>query len=291
MKKLYPKPELRIMGDADVLIRMEQYDRIRSIMQQLGYEEKNGSAHELPWRSASLYLELHKTLLPKKDKDLRRYFGEGWDRAVKGEGHRYDLSIEDSYLFIFSHMTKHFRFGGIGVRQIVDLYVYRRAHPDMNEALIDQAVAELCQTEFYNNIQRLLSVWFSDAPEDPVTDFITDYVFHNGNWGTVENWFYSEELVHAQKAGKIKNSGFNAFFRLLFMPLDRMKTRYKILYKYPFLCPVFWVVRWFDVLLHTPKNIGRRLGVVREMTDEKVAAYRQAMNYMGLDYSYEEEKE
>ena len=31
-KKLYPKPELRVMGDADILIREEQYDKIKPVM-------------------------------------------------------------------------------------------------------------------------------------------------------------------------------------------------------------------------------------------------------------------
>ena len=37
MKALYPKPELRVMGDADILIRLEQYDAIVPIMEALGF--------------------------------------------------------------------------------------------------------------------------------------------------------------------------------------------------------------------------------------------------------------
>ena len=39
MKPRYPKPELRAMGDADILIKLEQYDRIYPIMKELGYAE------------------------------------------------------------------------------------------------------------------------------------------------------------------------------------------------------------------------------------------------------------
>ena len=35
-RKLYPKPEMRSMGDADILIRTEQYDRIRPLMLEAG---------------------------------------------------------------------------------------------------------------------------------------------------------------------------------------------------------------------------------------------------------------
>ena len=40
LKKLYPKPELRQMGDADILIRMEQYDDVRRIASEQGFWEK-----------------------------------------------------------------------------------------------------------------------------------------------------------------------------------------------------------------------------------------------------------
>ena len=60
MKSRYPRPELRLMGDADILIRMEQYERIVPIMESLDFVFKGESDHELIWQSKGLYLELHK---------------------------------------------------------------------------------------------------------------------------------------------------------------------------------------------------------------------------------------
>ena len=37
MKALYPAPELRVMGDADVLIRLEQYEKIVPLMEKMGF--------------------------------------------------------------------------------------------------------------------------------------------------------------------------------------------------------------------------------------------------------------
>jgi hypothetical protein len=39
-----------------------------------------------------------------------------------------------------------------------------------------------------------------------------------------------------------------------------------------------------DVLLHRRKNIGRRLKIVREMTDEKVMERVRVMNMMGVNF-------
>ena len=38
MKKLYPKPELRPMGDADILIHTDQHEKISTIMRKLGFD-------------------------------------------------------------------------------------------------------------------------------------------------------------------------------------------------------------------------------------------------------------
>ena len=62
MKKRYPKPEMRGMGDADVLIRVEQYDQIKPLMAQLQYKNTKESIYDHVWERPELYLELHKRL-------------------------------------------------------------------------------------------------------------------------------------------------------------------------------------------------------------------------------------
>ena len=65
LKLIYPQPELRLMGDADILIRYEQYGKIRPIMTALGFNEVLESDHELVWdKKGILHAELHKRLIP-----------------------------------------------------------------------------------------------------------------------------------------------------------------------------------------------------------------------------------
>ena len=37
MKSLYPAPEMRVMGDADILIKLDQYDKVEKVMNELGF--------------------------------------------------------------------------------------------------------------------------------------------------------------------------------------------------------------------------------------------------------------
>ena len=266
MKKLYPRPEMRSMGDADILIRLEQYERIPPLMKQLQYEAIKESPYDFCWQGPGLYVELHKRLFAPAQTDLYGWFGDGWDKAGKAEGCRYEMTREDEYVYIFTHMTKHFRFCGIGVRHFVDLYVYRQAYPQMDEARIEQAMTSLRLLDFYHNVRKALEVWFEYAPADSVTEMITEYVFSSGSFGTTQNKLYSEELLKAsKKREEVKGSKLKSFISALFPPLDLMQLSYNILYKWPVLYPFYWIVRWVDVLLHRRKNIGMKMQIIKEM--------------------------
>ena len=117
MKKLYPKPELRRMGDADILIRTEQYDRIRPVVSALGLQEKVEGEYDFVWHSDALKLELHKRLVGESNRDFYSWFGEGWQLARPVCGTRYAMSPEAEYLYLFTHFSKHYRDGGIGIRK------------------------------------------------------------------------------------------------------------------------------------------------------------------------------
>lgn len=290
LKKLYPRPEMRSMGDADILIRLEQYERIPALMRQLQYEAVKESSYDFCWQGADLYAELHKRLFSPAQADLYGWFGDGWGKAQQAEGCRYEMTREDEYVYIFTHMTKHFRFCGIGVRHFVDLYVYRQAYPDLDEGMIEQAMAQLKLLDFYRNVRRMLTVWFESVPADSVTDMISEYAFSSGSFGTLQHKLYSEELLKASRADGVKNSKLKSFVSALFPSLELMQLSYNILYKWPVLYPLYWVVRWVDILIHRRKNIGKKLQIINNMSDDKVTAHEKFMNLMGLTYDYGEEE-
>lgn len=286
MKKLYPKQEMRVMGDADVLIRLEQYEQIKPIMQELGFEKVKESTYDFCWKAKALYLELHKRLFDPNQVDLCGYFGTGWEKAHRESGCRFSMTREDEYVYIFTHMAKHFRHCGIGIRHLVDLYVYHRAYPDMDERQVEKTLEQLQMLDFYRNLRRAFRVWFEDAPSDPVTELITEYVFNSGSFGSEKNKLYVEGIINAAQKKHTGSSRVRSIFREIFFPLERMQLSYNILYKYPILYPFFWPVRWVDILLHRRKNINMKLQIIRDMTDERMEDHQQAMNLMGLSLNY-----
>lgn len=284
LKKLYPQPELRMMGDADILIRKEQYDEIKPVMEALGFEEGVWSTYDVHWTSRELLAELHYRIFSDNHEDLYGYFGDGWSKAVKVEGSRYTFSAEDMFLYIFGHMTKHFRFCGIGARQIVDLYVYRKANPHMDEEKIEGVLGGIGLLEFYRNIKKLLAVWFEGAPEEPVTELIGNYVFSGGSFGSEKNTLQAREIINAQNADGIRNTKFRAIWHALFPSLKFLQLSYNVLYKHPWLYPFFWVVRWVDILLNRRGNILKKGRIIMNMSDDGIDTHKKLLQDMGITY-------
>lgn len=284
MKALYPKPELRIMGDADILIRMEQYDRIRPIAKGLGLTEQHESDHEYVWQSDALYLELHKRLIPSYNPDYYAYFGDGWRLAKRQRGCRYAMSPEDEFIFQFVHFAKHYRDGGIGCRHVLDLWVYLRSCPQMNMSYIRAELDKLRLLEFYENTRQLLEFWFESGESNDRTEFMTDFIFDSGSWGKWESHVLSTEVRSAKIAGSIRGGKVRSILRAAFPARKDMMAIYPVLKRVPWLLPVIWPVRWVDVVLFRRDNIRKRQQAFRIATVDKVEGYQKALNYVGLDF-------
>jgi len=137
IKNMFPKPEMRSMGDADILIKIEQYDKIKAVMEKLDFKEVLESDHELNWvKRGSLFVELHKRLIPSYNKDYFAYYGDGWRLAKLCDGTRYSMTDEDQMIYLFTHFAKHYRTAGIGIRHFVDIWVYRKNKPELDEEYI-----------------------------------------------------------------------------------------------------------------------------------------------------------
>ena len=283
MKHLYPKPELRVMGDADILIRREDFARCAPIMEQLGFCRKVESDHTDNWSSADLYLELHKSLVPPEDADYHAYYGTGWDKAVQTRSHRYDLSPEDTFIFLFTHFARHYRISGIGCRHVADLFVYRRAYPDLSEDFIRTELKKLKLLTFYENTLRLLSVWFGGEPGDEITELMSAFIFSGGSWGTMEAGLYAQELKKSREKGQGSGAKRRSWLRALFPPLSAIRNRYPVLKRAPVLLPVMWVIRWLDVLLFSRKKMQKKLQILRKLDDNAILSHQQAMSAVGLE--------
>ncbi len=281
LKALYPEPGMRPMGDADVLIRMEQYETISQVMEELGFTLSHEWNHEIVWLHKDLYMELHSRLVNKWPPN---YFGSGWQRAVPEQGHRYSFSPEDTYIFLFAHYGKHYRAGGIGLRQLTDLWVWLQTYPELDLEYIGSEMRSINLGVFFENTQALLQNWFAGGPETDFTAHMTAFIFSSGSWGHKASRLAAQNMDMLQAK---KQSRLSLFLRGIFPGLASMQTRYPVLKKCAVLLPVFWFIRIADALLFRQKKIKNHLDRSGGSAMRKAASYEDALRYVGLDPSVE----
>ena len=281
IRSLYPYPEMRIMSDADILIKQEQYPRIREIMLSLGMTEEYESDHELVWKKDGFTVELHKHLIPTYNKDYYSYFGDGWRLAKEiNQAGECKMTPENSFIYSFVHYAMHYRNRGIGVKHVTDFYVILENTPSLDMEYIEAELEKLNLLDFWRYTKVLIDVWFGEREADERTVFMTKKIFESGTFGTEENKVKSE-AIRTSNTGKFMKV--KKIFSLLFPTYKAMCQKYKVLKKVPILLPVMWVARWISTLF-TPSKIKNQKRQLDLLTKDGVDKYREELLYVGLDF-------
>ncbi len=289
LKKIYPKPEMRTMSDADVLIREEEYSKIKPVLQRLGYTEKCESDHEYIWKKGVLTLELHKSIMPTYYKDYYKYFGNGWKLAKeKFDNYGYKMRAEDELIYNFTHLSKHYRGGGIGIKHVTDVFVCFPMDKALDTDYIEMELKNLHLWEFYTNISETVKVWFEGEEPTEKTDYITDYIFSSGSYGTAETRNIGEAVTFSKMAGGAEKLHSYKRIHLIFPTYKVMTYRNPILKKCPLLLPFMWVWRWFELAFFKRDRVKRKNEKLQQITVEKINSFEDSLKYVGLEYNFEE---
>lgn len=284
LRSIYPRKEMRLMSDADILIKEEQYAKISDIMTSLGYTEKLESDHELVWnKDGKVHIELHKRLVPSYNKDYYAYFGDGWRLATVRDGSEWKMSPEDCFVYIFVHYAKHYRDGGIGVKHVCDFYLYMNKYPSLDWKYIEKELSSLQLLRFWQNTKKLIDVWFGGYECDEKSAFLTHKIFSGNAYGTAEAHLLSQGLKISKKS---KNVRMKRLFMSIFPSYSTMQQKYRFLRKAPFLLPFAWGCRWISILFH-PKKFAEQKKKMQTLSNENITSYQNELDYVGIDFNFE----
>lgn len=289
LRHMYPETGMRFMSDIDVLIKPEQYPAVEKLMRDEGYDFVCESDHEYIWdRKNILQIEFHRRLIPSYNKDYFAYYGDGWRLAKRDNGSEYKMSDEDFLIYIFTHLAKHYRDSGIGLKHFIDIWVYLSKKPELDMEYVEAELAKLQLSEFFKNVRAALNVWFEGSAENEISDMITDWSFSGGAYGCYEKKVLSSAVKEAADRDGKNDSRIMRVAKAAFMPYDLMCQKYPFLRKAPVLLPVMWLVRIASAAIFKRGNIKKRNSEINMMTDTNVDGYHTALNRVGLDFNFKE---
>lgn len=260
LKEDYPQIDFRQMADLDILIRKEDREKARKIMLALGYEEDFEEAetyHDSYKKKPYMAVELHSRLLSDKNPNSV-YYETVWEKAgmVDGNPRLRRLPAEDEYIYFFLHTKKHMEEAGIGIRYLLDCFVYRNINPDWDREYLNREFQKLGIQNYVQQMEQLADCWFSTS--DPVPQALSqleEHVLWTGTYGSLDNLLQNHMDTMKRK---YKNP---VFFQIaywssrVFRPLEEMKCHYRILEDLPILLPVFWVIRIIGKCIEKPGAI------------------------------------
>ena len=216
IKRYYPQLDMRTMKDIDILCQDIQQKQIHKVMSQLGYyQSAEGQKHDYYIRKPYICLEMHRQLV-SAESEYSAYYDSIWDRLQRKDLYEYvyEMTPEDEYIFTLIHLVEHFRNGGVGIRFIMDIYIYNQMI-DLNWSYIEEELKKLELWRFFENISLLAETWFGiekKSIEDETIKKLSEYVISNGTFGSRAN---SASLAVASR-------GKNAFMRKALLPNLKM---------------------------------------------------------------------
>lgn len=270
VRDLYPNPEFRTMGDADILVHEEDLDKTRDLFSALGYTEKEDSdehgAHIVFIKPGCKCVEVHWTLINDDYFRGTKEFEESlWDNAMEvnvGGVKTLSLGIEDLALHLCTHMAVHIACGGFGLRQLCDLVLLvEKEFENINWASFMKKGRECGVEKFIIAIFMCCNKLFEmKIPKEVVNDnikmdsrfldLLIQDIFNGGVFGKSDITVTLGASIAYKKEDEIAVDEVNTkvivrFIRFIFPPVEKMSDRYEYAKKNKLLTPIAWIHHLF----------------------------------------------
>ena len=294
-RALYPRGELRLSGDEDLLLPEEQFTAGCGRLRAMGFlpdkDDPDGTAGEIAFVSpnSGLRIELHRRLFDGQGKlfaELNGRFSAGSAQTYiyeEGETALRGLSPHDHMIYLMAHAFKHFAYSGFGLRQLCDIGLWaERYEGQIDWPALQKTMDGLRAGRFTEAVLTLAKTKLGLARQVPVTEtgeetcgMLLRDLIAGGIYGTADDaWRHSAGVTKSAVARGRGGRG-NVLFAV-FPPRERLAEEYPVLKKHPALLPAVWVrrlARYAGQLAAQPKE--KRAGASVSIATERMALMRR----------------
>ena len=275
-RNMYNNPDDRISSDEDILIKKEDYEKVKEFFLSEGFEFiDKGEECAYFSKSTGLCIEVSTRLFSHESKaygHLNKLFEDVFEKSIKINIDKIDiltLSHEQHLIYIVFHNMKHFLTGGFGIRQVADFSKYIETYGEyINWEKFWSDLKDLNYDTFALNLIEI-SLKYLGFNDDKITypDNITSFdelknsqkyyinseslindILDAGVFGasTMDRKHTALMMLDAVEDKKKSNR-----LKAVFPNVNYLKDNYTYLQKYPILLPVAWGQR---ILSYLKKN-------------------------------------
>ena len=264
---LYPKPDLRVSADEDLLLSSNEMPKALSVLEECGLTVGKADAEQVVScisHETGLYLELHRALFSPSSVAYggwNRYFEGCAGRAVpvEEEGAVYHtLCPRDHLLYLILHSLKHFLHSGFGIRQVCDICLFTLTYgeelqwPALSDAL-EETRADLFAANLLEIGRKYLrlgpypadvAAWMEGFGTQLDCEALLEDLLSGGIYGgnTDQRRHSSLITLHAVEEGA-SSAPASRLLRTVFPSVRELKGAYPYLKEHPWLLPAAWAQR------------------------------------------------
>lgn len=305
INKCYPHPELRTMGDADILIQEDDIKRATQALENLGYiaSKDKKTKHIEFYKQNAISIELHRLLIDYDFiKNKQSFHDEVWENTIVSDLGSIKVNVlswEMQILHICIHMAGHISYGGIGLRQLCDLVMVVETKKDeINWNIVRDRAIKYGIDNFIFAIFLVCNQLFKmEIPEEMVfrninnsekIDSLINDILSGGNLGNKDIYRTSANILLANSNSyeelKFKNK-FTRARHILFPNRNAMAKRKKYLYvnKSPVFLPFAWIHRIVFGLKRKDFNFEDKKALFKDNELNVMASERNSLlEWLGL---------
>lgn len=275
-RNMYNNPDDRISSDEDILIKKEDYEKVKEFFLSEGFEFiDKGEECAYFSKSTGLCIEVSTSLFSHESKaygHLNKLFEDVFEKSIKINIDKIDiltLSHEQHLIYIVFHNMKHFLTGGFGIRQVVDFSKYIETYGEyINWEKFWSDLKDLNYDTFALNLIEI-SLKYLGFNNDKITypDNITSFdELKNSQKYYINSESLINDILDAGVFGAstmdrkhtalmtldaVEDKKKSNRLKAVFPNVNYLKDNYTYLQKYPILLPVAWGQR---ILSYLKKN-------------------------------------
>ena len=275
-RNMYNNPDDRISSDEDILIKKEDYEKVKEFFLSEGFEFiDKGEECAYFSKSTGLCIEVSTSLFSHESKaygHLNKLFEDVFEKSIKINIDKIDiltLSHEQHLIYIVFHNMKHFLTGGFGIRQVADFSKYIETYGEyINWEKFWSDLKDLNYDTFALNLIEI-SLKYLGFNDDKITypENITSFdELKNSQKYYINSESLINDILDAGVFGAstmdrkhtalmtldaVEDKKKSNRLKAVFPNVNYLKDNYTYLQKYPILLPVAWGQR---ILSYLKKN-------------------------------------
>lgn len=247
LQNLYLDPNLRMLGDIDLLVENDYFEQAKKIISTNGFIFDMECEHHIGYKKDDIEIELHNKLFDKEECSSKLFDNTFNNIKIKNFDDTFTL------LYVIAHYAKHIKIGA-GLRPIIDIYLLIK-NKNINQNVLLKKLSELNLIQFFNTILDEIYIIFKDNlmphKSTNLANDLIDYSLKKGihGFGNQTNVFETQ-LNNEYKGNKIK-----LIICKIFPSLKTLKNKFNKIYHW-YTIPFLYIINFFS-LFKKIKNLNK----------------------------------